>query len=156
MREAIQNSIDSCRYKKSFNSDYEPIITITLCENKLIINDNGLGMDEFIVRNYFSKLASSYYTSETLKNDFDSIGQFGIGVFSYFLLCDSFEIETKMKDKDALKFIVNRDPERYFYFYNDSNNVIEGTKITLHLKNILQLEELVQYIDTTFYLLSFQ
>ncbi len=150
VREAIQNSIDTCNYKKLQNKKYNPVIEIILEDNKLIIQDNGLGMDEFIVKNYFSKLASSYYVTEKLKKNYEAIGQFGIGVFSYFLLCDSFEVETAMKNNEKLKFLVNRSPDRYFYFYNDVEDVKEGTKITMYLNHSISYDSLYTYLRATF------
>ncbi|MCB0722397.1 MAG: ATP-binding protein [Ignavibacteriae bacterium] len=133
IREALQNSIDACRYKNGLGDIYEPKIEIIHTSKKITIKDNGIGMDEFIIRNYFSKLASSYYRSKT---QFSSIGQFGIGVFSYFMISDYFEILTKKENNDAIKFRVNKNADSYFYFYDNSSLSSPGTVLTLYLNKI--------------------
>ncbi|MGG3857133.1 ATP-binding protein [Metabacillus fastidiosus] len=136
VREVIQNSIDSCLLKKIKCEDYQPCIEVELTETDLVIKDNGLGMDEYIIKNYFSKLCKSYYTDSGL----DSIGQFGIGVFSYFMLCDSFTVETRIREGDIIKFEAYKNLYSYFYFYEEKvSRLEEGTIIYLHLKeNILK------------------
>ncbi len=133
IREAIQNALDTCRYKKSFNIDFNPIITVTLEKNKLIIEDNGIGMDEFIIKEFFGKLGNSYYKIPNLKTQFESIADFGIGIFSFFLICEYFEVETNMKDKISIKFKASKDPNLNFYFYKDFYKKDEGTKIIFYL-----------------------
>ncbi|MED4532932.1 ATP-binding protein [Metabacillus fastidiosus] len=136
VREVIQNSIDSCSLKKRQREDYQPFIEIELTETDLIIRDNGLGMNEYIIMNYFSKLCKSYYKDFGL----DAIGQFGIGVFSYFMLCDSFTVETRIKEGNIIKFKAYKNLYSYFYFYQETvSQLEEGTIISLHLKeNILK------------------
>ena len=147
IRESLQNAIDTCRYRKQLSKDsYIPEISITLKEEKLIISDNGLGMDEFIVENYFAKLAKSYYTETQVSKEFEAISQFGIGVFSYFLLCDFFDVETKREDKPALKFRVTKNAENYFHFYDTVEKTTVGTTITLFLSSQLSFDELLDQV----------
>lgn len=140
IREAIQNAIDTCRYKKSFNIDYNPTITVILEKNKLIIEDNGIGMDEFIIKEFFGKLGNSYYKIPNLKTKFESIADFGIGIFSYFLICEYFKVETNMKDKTSIKFKANKDPNLNFYFYKEFYKKEEGTKIIFYLDEKVKKE----------------
>jgi molecular chaperone HtpG len=145
IRECLQNAIDSCRYRKQISkSSYSPEITITLSEKELIISDNGLGMDEFIVENYFSKLAKSYYTESKVSKEFEAISQFGIGVFSYFLLCDFFEVESKQEGKECIKFRATKDADNYFHFYPDSIKSSIGTSITIFLKDEMSFDDLIE------------
>jgi molecular chaperone HtpG len=136
IREAIQNAVDSCRYKKRLsNKKYKPYIKVKVNESVITIQDNGLGMDDFIVENFFGKLGSSFYEQEEVKKNFEAIGQFGVGVFSYFLLCDFIDIETKTITGEALKFRIDKDPKSYFHFYPKSEMDIPGTTISLNLKD---------------------
>ncbi|MWC29767.1 HD domain-containing protein [Paenibacillus sp. MMS18-CY102] len=131
IREAIQNAIDACQLRKAKEPAYAPEIEVRLTDKEIVIIDNGRGMDEYIVQNYFSKLCKSYYKDFEI----DSIGQFGIGVFSYFMLCDSFSVETKTKEGQRLCFKGHKNLYSYFYFYDESQwNMAEGTALTLHLK----------------------
>ncbi|MEP2688092.1 HD domain-containing protein [Maribacter dokdonensis] len=155
IREAVQNAIDACNYKLSVKKeDYQPKIVINVEQDLISIEDNGQGMDEFIIENYFGKLASSFYEQENIKNDFQAIGQFGIGVFSYFLISDYIDVETKRADKDALKFRTDKDPNGYFHFFDNFKRQKEGTKIILHLKEknkgIYNLDKISKYIKKTF------
>jgi molecular chaperone HtpG len=147
IRECLQNSIDTSRYKKQLSkSQYQPVIKIKLHDKQLIIEDNGLGMDDFIVENYFSRLAKSYYTENRISEDFEAISQFGIGVFSYFLLCDYFEVESKQEGKPPIKFRATKDSENYFHFYDNPTKTTTGTTITFFLSNEISFDELLDQI----------
>lgn len=139
IREALQNSIDSCRYRKGFLKDlYKPEITIAITDTTIQIRDNGIGMDEFIIENFFGKLGSSFYQQGDVKKDFEAIGQFGVGVFSYFLLSEFIDIETKSEKSDPLKFRIDKDPKNYFHFFDKTERTQTGTTITFHLKKKIQ------------------
>ena len=62
IRELLKNSYDACKFKKDIEkiSDltYIPKIDLNFDtkERILIINDNGVGMDQRIIREYFEKL----------------------------------------------------------------------------------------------------
>ena len=147
IRECLQNSIDSCRYKKQLSKSlFQPMIKIKLDDRQLIVDDNGLGMDDFIVENYFSKLAKSYYTESQIREEFEAISQFGIGVFSYFLLCDFFDVESKQDAKPPIKFRATKDADSYFHFYDNSSKTTTGTTITFFLSNEISFDELVDQI----------
>ena len=155
LREVLQNSIDSCRYKLGkFKEGYFPQISIAINENSINIGDNGLGMDEFIIENFFGRLGSSFYEQEKVRNEFDAIGQFGVGVFSYFLLCDYIDIETKTQNGKALKFRIDNDPKNYFHFFDDAIRVEAGTTITLNLKEKIiskySIDDFIRYIKNNF------
>lgn len=147
IRECLQNAIDTCLYRKNITKEeYKPEINVTLENNKLIIADNGVGMDDFIIENYFSKLAKSYYTESKVVREFEAISQFGIGVFSYFLLCDYFEVDTKKEGKPAVKFRATKDAQNFFHFYDKSSKQTTGTTITIFLNNELLFDELLKQI----------
>ena len=135
VRECIQNSIDACRFKQMLHKDnYNPTITIVLNEDQLIIKDNGIGMDAYVLENYFATIGKSFYIHEVKSNpDFKSIGQFGIGAASYFLICDDYDVETKKDSYKAHKFKVSREYDNYFYFLDDVIEVQEGTQISFKL-----------------------
>ncbi len=150
IREVIQNAIDTCQYKNSFEKNYNPIIKVILDDDKLIVEENGIGMDEFIIKEFFGKLGSSYYKIPKVMQDFESIADFGIGIFSYFLICDHYEVETKMKDHNSIKFKVYKDPKINFYFIKDFFKNDEGTRVIFFLnediKQELTYNSLIKYI----------
>jgi len=111
IRELLQNSIDAIKLRKEIVekrggvrtalSDFG-IIEIDVKHLKdgdaeITISDNGVGMDEYIIKNYLSIAGKSYYVSEDFKNlglSMDPISRFGIGVLSCFMVADSIDIET--------------------------------------------------------------
>ena len=113
LRELAQNAIDACRLmdsnSKVGSSGYQPRVVITWkptsCE--LVIQDNGTGMDEHIIKNYLFKVGASRYQSDEFKkqnSDFHSISRFGIGLLTCFMISDEFEITTLWhKEKNAHK-----------------------------------------------------
>jgi molecular chaperone HtpG len=148
LREAIQNALDACNYKKAIlKNEYKPEINIIIKDGEIIIEDNGQGMDEFIIENYFGRLASSFYNQQEVKNEFQAIGQFGIGVFSYFLISDYIDVETKSEGKRGLKFRTDQDPNGYFHFFEQFNKENVGTKLILHLKEEFKNELTFDYLE---------
>lgn len=110
LRELIQNSIDTCMLRKilseSWKEEYTPYICIEYKnvdgEDYLIVEDNGMGMNQEIVDKYYTNLGNSYYTSSEFLdllsksgNTFKPISRFGIGILSCFMVCDSMEVNTK-------------------------------------------------------------
>lgn len=161
LREAIQNSIDSCRYKKAvLNNNYAPEIKVLMNSEFIEIVDNGAGMDEFIIENFFSKLGSSFYEQDKVKTQFEAIGQFGVGVFSYFLLSEYVDIETKTYSGRPLKFRFDNDPKGYFNFYTDTTRTVPGTTIRLylkpHLKGSINSTEVKNYLQQLFRHIEFE
>lgn len=155
LREAIQNSIDTCRYKKAvLKENFTPIVKIYVNDEKICIVDNGAGMDEFVIENFFGRLASSFYEQEKVRDQFEAIGQFGVGVFSYFLIAEYVDIETKTSKSEALKFRFDKDPKSYFHFFDDSDKKTSGTVLTLNLKDSVKEElsfnEIESYVKKTF------
>lgn len=149
IREALQNAIDTCNFRKEISPNYDPKIIMILDDEYLTIIDNGFGMDEFIVKNYFGRLAKSYYQKVEVKERYDAIAQFGIGVFSYFMICDYFQVKTRLEGSEeskALNFICYNSPDEYFYFKDDVSNINVGTEIKFHLNDEVKGELGLNYL----------
>lgn len=110
LRELVQNSIDACLLRasleKGWNDKYDPKIAIRLYTDNhgrvLEVEDNGTGMDQEIIDNYYTKVGTSFYTSENFqllkaeeRVDFEPTSRFGIGILSVFMVADEFTVETK-------------------------------------------------------------
>lgn len=113
IRELVQNAIDTTRYRTIYekskgNMDFEPLpIRISQWTDNdgytwFRIDDDGMGMDEQIITDYFLKVGKSYYKSEQFqvellnyKSDFMPISRFGIGVLSCFIIGDRVELNTR-------------------------------------------------------------
>ncbi len=152
LRELIQNSIDACLLRKAlynlWGEAYEPEITITYKkvgdQYKLIVNDNGIGMDQYIIDNYFSNIGSSYYNSEDFYSaqsltteKFKPISRFGIGILSCFMVSDFIKVETKRvldhnNFSEPLNVLI--EGEESIFYYTKGERTIPGTEITLNIR----------------------
>lgn len=71
LRELIQNSVDACMVRKTMNDSYAeaytPMISVRLYtigeEDYLCVDDNGIGMNQHIIDEYYTKIGVSYYKS---------------------------------------------------------------------------------------------
>lgn len=142
LRELLQNSIDAINFRKKLQKeDFEPNIEINFDGKTLSISDNGIGMDDYVFKNYFLKVGKSFYKSKdarSLVSDYDSISEFGIGILSCFMVAESIEVESKRFSQDTNKPnepICIEIPTAYGYMIKKKTNKQQvGTKITLTLK----------------------
>lgn len=110
LRELLQNSIDACLLRQaleqSWNGSYKPEITVSFSsddgEDYLVVDDNGTGMDQHIIDNYYSKVGSSFYKSSDFfaqradaNAKFEPTSRFGIGILSCFMVSDSISVQTR-------------------------------------------------------------
>ena len=110
LRELLQNSIDACLLRraleKKWENPYSPQIEVIYYKEKddtiLEIVDNGTGMDQDIIDNYYSKIGSSFYTSgeffdlrSDTNADFIPTSRFGIGLLSCFMVADTLIVDTR-------------------------------------------------------------
>lgn len=149
IRELLKNTVDACRLRefRSIKDDgyYTPIIKFELNSDELIVTDNGIGMNKYIIENYFTKIGKSFYRSQEFlkeESEFSPVSELGIGVLSYFMIADRIYVDTKTEKEDAIYLEIN-DFSDYFFVKKGSREKA-GTKITLSLKkeiNKLHLEE---------------
>ncbi|MCH5158737.1 MAG: ATP-binding protein [Clostridiales bacterium] len=110
VRELIQNAVDACierQYieEKQGNSQYTPQISVSIDKKEKIfrIVDNGIGMNEDVLLNYYLSAGSSYRESDDWIKDYTidkksqiaRTGKFGVGVLSSFLLGESIHVMTR-------------------------------------------------------------
>ncbi|YCA46024.1 ATP-binding protein (plasmid) [Bacillus sp. JZ8] len=159
VRELLQNSIDACNFRKmmaeNWGSSYVPEINISLIRRDknsyLEIEDNGIGMNEEIINNYFTKIGKSYYKSEDfhrtlalINRNYNPISRFGIGILSVFMISDTVSIETmRLIDEYETDEPINLRLEGIdaFFWYKKGNRKRPGTKIILKLKENNNLQE---------------
>lgn len=106
IREVLQNAIDACQLRGSPSAVYQPEISITFRNNHLVVTDNGRGMDLHIIEKYLAVIGRSFYNSRDFHTyvqhaDFkpNLIARFGIGMFSLFLISDSFIVRTRLRPR---------------------------------------------------------
>ena len=115
VRELIQNSLDALRHRDAVYGKRAPDWEggkVTLkhfidVDGNQVVNctDNGIGMDEAVVRNFLTNAGKSYYRSPEFAQqrigfrdnevDFDPCAQFGIGFMSCFMFGDHINIKTR-------------------------------------------------------------
>lgn len=110
LRELLQNSIDACLLRQAqelkWGNNYIPEITVKYFhegnDEILEVIDNGTGMDQYIIDNYYSKVGSSFYKSTDFYNlksesnaDFTPTSRFGIGILSCFMVADILIVDTR-------------------------------------------------------------
>ncbi|HBN06786.1 MAG TPA: metal-dependent phosphohydrolase, partial [Bacteroidales bacterium] len=153
LRELLQNSMDACLLRKAQElkwgySKYEPEITVKYYSEKgedfLEVNDNGTGMDQYIIDNYYSKIGSSFYKSTDFYNlksesnaDFMPTSRFGIGILSCFMVSDTLIVDTKRilgphKSSDPLNITV--EGQESIFWIKSGEREIPGTTTKLILR----------------------
>lgn len=106
IREVLQNSLDSVRFRKYLFPN-EPMGKIEVIWDtrvrKLTIRDTGTGMTQEIIEKYLLNVGSSFYQSETVRQrhaGFSAISRFGIGVLTTFMIADEVQILTVHPDDE--------------------------------------------------------
>jgi molecular chaperone HtpG len=151
LRELIQNAIDACRVRvQTDGSHYTPAIKINLNTDDmdrrwLEILDNGIGMDEYVVSEYFLRVGTSYYESPEFKRilrqasaiEFVPISRFGIGVLAVFMIADAVEVVTKNPRSprgDTKQRMVRIESKRGLAFVTENPGGEQGTCVRIRLK----------------------
>jgi len=110
IRELIQNSVDACREMEHITKGkkYNPEINITINNENdeyfFVISDNGVGMTEKTLINYFLKAGASFrrddewmkkFKDKSGRTKIQRSGRFGVGVLASFLLGSKIEVTTR-------------------------------------------------------------
>ncbi|MHA1363794.1 MAG: HD domain-containing protein [Candidatus Freyarchaeota archaeon] len=153
LRELLKNSVDACRYRKELlekqpGIKYIPEIVFELTpDNRLIVTDNGAGMDEDKIERYLAKIGDSFYESEEFREKgvkFTPVSELGIGILSCFMIANKIVIETKTDDSDPL--LVEIEDSLDYFFVTKGKNKSTGTTVTLFLKEgEIDLEKEVRF-----------
>jgi len=173
LRELLQNALDACRYQEALAKEagmgdkYKPRIMVfdhseDPDEPRIVFQDNGIGMSQRHVEDFFLRVGKSFYRSHEFAAEqqrlstygihLDACSQFGIGFLSCFLGGDRIEVETWRHGNAPLKIIITG-PSKYFLIerlpettgsiqFKSPKNELEdgppkypGTRITVHLKD---------------------
>ncbi|MCX8131873.1 MAG: ATP-binding protein [Clostridia bacterium] len=108
IRELMQNAIDAVRYqfyldkKITIDKKDTPVmgrvqVEWNPSERELVIKDNGIGMDEDVIKYHLMRVGSSFYNNPVFlsqNSDFSPISRFGIGILTCFMISDDIEIIT--------------------------------------------------------------
>jgi len=156
LRELLKNSVDGCRLRgellKNQVLSYNPeiVFELTLEKDRIIVTDNGGGMDEEVIERYFTKIGESFYNSpEFLEKelDFVPVSELGIGILSCFMIANKIVVETKTDDSDPL--LIEIDDVSDYFFVREGSRKDTGTSVTLFLKDDIgekiDLEKEIRY-----------
>ena len=106
IREAVLNAIDACGRRKDAEPTWEPQIQVNFDEDALTVtvSDNGDGMGKGELADLFSKVgaSASNLAAKNAAEQYKAVGEFGIGVISYYLVCDKYRVHTKKGNDDPL------------------------------------------------------
>jgi signal transduction histidine kinase len=157
LRELIQNSVDACvaQAELSSNPDYKPAVKLGLYSDAMKavwieITDNGIGMDEHVLSEYFLKLGNSYYRSAEFfrlskttsqGTPFVPIARFGIGVASLFMVGDVVEVLTRASKSprlDSIARLVRIERMGGLVFVEENLEWDAGTRIRVRLRPDIQ------------------
>jgi len=111
VRELIQNAIDACQVRNRIEKfGYNPFVKVYISVDAnnhrwLVVQDNGIGMDDKVLSDYFFKIGNSYYRSDEFKSiqkerkikDFFPTSRFGIGILSVFMIGNVVKVTTSNK-----------------------------------------------------------
>ncbi len=153
LRELLQNSIDACLLRqaqeKKWGNLYNPEISVKYYSQDgefiLEVDDNGTGMDQYIIDNYYSKVGSSFYKSTDFYNlksesnaDFTPTSRFGIGILSCFMVADTLWVDTKRvyaPHKSSEPICVTVEGQESIFLIQDGKREIPGTTTKLFLRS---------------------
>lgn len=112
----------------------------------LRVSDNGIGMNQHIIDNYYTNVGCSYYSSRefnelmvSFESSFTPISRFGIGILSCFMVCDSMEVTTRrIREKFECDEALHISIEGYesLFVISDSDRKEPGTDTILTLRSV--------------------
>lgn len=155
LRELISNAsdaLDKIRYESlqnteilKDNSNFEIKIRTDKDNNKLIIEDNGIGMTKEDLKQCLGTIANSG-TKQFIQNlgktkDINLIGQFGVGFYSSYLVADSVRVRTKHNNDKEYIWESNANGN-YTITGTENQELSRGTIIELTLK-----DDAKEYLD---------
>ena len=155
LRELISNAsdaLDKLSYLSLTNKDLDasnPKIFIERDEKerKLIIRDNGIGMDEEELENNLGTIAESgsLKFKESQEKDSEIIGQFGVGFYSAFMVSKKVEVLTRKAGSEDAYLWTSEGVDGYTLEKTRKDK--PGTEITLYLKDDQEDEDYSTFLD---------
>ena len=94
LRENTQNAFDALQQRLHIQSNFNPLIEITLTPDKIVIADNGIGMTPDELQNHYWTAGSSSKNNDAARAA-GVVGTFGIGAMANFGIADQLMVETE-------------------------------------------------------------
>ena len=106
IREAILNAIDAVGRRQASDPSLSANITVNFDRQSraITVSDNGDGMGKEQVEKLFATVGASAarVTADVNTGDYSSVGEFGIGVLSYFMVCERFQVHSAKLGEEPL------------------------------------------------------
>ncbi|MEI3611186.1 molecular chaperone HtpG [Pseudogracilibacillus sp. SO30301A] len=159
LRELISNSsdaIDKIYYKTltddslTFNrEDYYIKVVPNKENNTLTISDTGIGMTQEELEENLGTIARSgslaFKAENEMEEDFDIIGQFGVGFYAAFMVADKVTVVSKAFGSDQAYKWESEGAEGYTI--QPAEKAAVGTEITLTLKADTEEEKFSDFLE---------
>lgn len=98
VRELLQNGMDAVTVRKGIDESFKGKIDITFEGDRLIFQDNGVGLTQDDVHEFLSVIGQSSKRGELA--DKDLIGKFGIGLLSCLVVSEAIVVESRSLYKE--------------------------------------------------------
>ncbi len=93
IRELLQNGMDAVTMRKGIDEQFKGSINVTFEGDRLIFQDNGVGLTQDDVHQFLSVIGQSSKRGELA--DKDLIGKFGIGLLSCLVVSEAIVVESR-------------------------------------------------------------
>lgn len=158
LRELISNASDAIDKRKFLSLtdhsipevDYEIVVEADKAKRTITISDNGIGMSKEELEENLGTIAKSG-SKEFLEkmgdaaNTSDIIGQFGVGFYSAFMVASKVDVLSHKVNSDETYLFSSDGLENYTI--SSSEELIDGTKITLYLRDNTEEENYDEFLD---------
>lgn len=159
LRELISNSsdaIDKLYYKnlsdenQTFNKDdYYIQVSFDKDNRTITIEDTGIGMTKEELENNLGIIANSgsfkFKQENEIKEDYDIIGQFGVGFYSAFIVAKKVTVLSKSVVEDTAHMWISEGEDGFEV--KDAQKDTPGTIITLYLKDNTEDDNFDEYLQ---------
>lgn len=98
IRELLQNGMDAVTVRKGIDEHFKGRIDVTFEGERIIFQDNGVGLTQDDVHQFLSVIGQSSKRGELA--DKDLIGKFGIGLLSCLVVSEAIVVETRSLYKE--------------------------------------------------------
>jgi len=114
LRELIQNARDGVVARRFIESNFEGEIHVRIEDNEgqrwLIVEDDGIGMSQRVLTGPLLDFGNSFWKSSLVSSEFPglrssrfrSVGRFGIGFYSIFMISEQADVSSKSWDKGLI------------------------------------------------------
>jgi hypothetical protein len=111
MRELIQNARDAICARQALDANHKGVIRVEIYKENgddyLVVEDDGVGMSSRVLTGPFLDFGTSFWASTLARQEFPgllsssykSVGKFGIGFYSVFMVADSVTVTTRRYDE---------------------------------------------------------